>query len=75
MQNSVQHYYLPESYAQVSPFLTKMSKNCCTHQVWTVHPPPSPFIRLKLYEKSREWGEILAYSQNFTNFSHQKDRP
>ena len=26
----------PRIICQVSPFLTKMSKNCCTHQAWTV---------------------------------------
>ena len=25
-----------------SPFLPKMSQNCCAHQVWTVPPSPEP---------------------------------
>ena len=42
MQNHVQQDYLPESYARHSPFLPKMSQNCCTLQVWTVPPSPKP---------------------------------
>ena len=41
IQNSVQQDYLPDM-CQVSLFLTKMSKNCCTHQVWTVPLSPEP---------------------------------
>ena len=32
----------PRIICQASPFLPKMSQNCCTHQVWTVPPSPEP---------------------------------
>ena len=32
----------PRIISQVSPFLTKISKNCCTHHVWTVPLSPEP---------------------------------
>ena len=32
----------PRIIRQASPFLPKMSQNCCTHYVWTVPPPPEP---------------------------------
>ena len=32
----------PRIICQASPFLPKMSQNCCTHQVWAVPPSPYP---------------------------------
>ena len=34
----------PRIKCHVSPFLPKMSKNCCTHKVWTVPPFPWTFM-------------------------------
>ena len=34
----------PRIICQVSPFLPKVSKNCYTHQVWTVPPSTEPLM-------------------------------
>ena len=36
----------PRIILQVSPFLPKVSKNWCTHQVWTVSPSPEPLLEI-----------------------------
>ena len=54
---------------EASPFLPKMSQNCCTHQVWTVPPSPEPlWVTLRM-------GKILPNSQKVTHFPHQKNPP
>ena len=47
----------PRIICQASPFLLKMSQNCCTHQVWTAPPSPEPIWEVLGIEK------ILANSQ------------
>ena len=45
----------PRIICQLSPFLTKMSKNCFTQQVWTVSLSPEP------------WWEVLGIEKNPTH--------
>ena len=53
----------PRITCQVSPFLTKMSKSCFTHQVWTVpHSPESLSEALGMGENPTQHAEMYSSS-------------
>ena len=47
---------------QVSPFFTKMSQNCYTHQVWTVPPSAKPlWITLAMGKNSTQQLKVYSF--------------
>ena len=45
-----------------SPFLPKMSQNCCTHQAWTVLPFPEPlWVTLGMGENPTQQPKIYSF--------------
>ena len=52
----------PRIICQASPFLPKMSQNCCTHQVWTVPPSPEPlWVTLGMRKNSTQQSKIYSF--------------
>ena len=52
----------PRIICQASPFLPKMSQNCCTHQVWTVPPSPEPlWVTLGMGKNPTQQPKIYSF--------------
>ena len=52
----------PRIICQVSPFLPKMSQNCCTHQVWTVPLSSEPlWLTLRMGKNPTQQPKICSF--------------
>ena len=52
----------PRIICQPSPFLPKMSQNCCTHKVWTVLPSPEPlWVTLGMEKNPTQQPKIYSF--------------
>ena len=51
----------PRIICQTSPFLLKMSQNCCNQQLWTVIPSPEPlWVTLGIGKNSTQQPKIYS---------------